>query len=132
MTATDAIIEAARPYASPLGNISALHLLDQGGFDCAFTMLWINNGQNQPPKGTDQKFSPTLLLGQSATQTCVYFAVTGSTLEPGDEVWMYVTVYGGTANDSPLRFTYQLNSPTAEFTISGTTTSNKLGFNGFS
>ena len=129
----DAIMEAAKPFASPLGNISALHLLNQGGFVCAFTMLWVNNGQNEPPKDADKIWSKNLLLGQSETKQCSYFALSDAPLDAGNEVWMNVWVEAGTDNDSPLRFTYDPNvTTTADFTISGTTTINKLGFNGFS
>jgi hypothetical protein len=129
----EAITEAAKPYAISIGNISAMYLLDQGGFNCAFTMLWTNNGQSEPKKGADKKWSPTLLLGQSAKEKCSFFALPDSPLEPGNEVWMYAWVQAGTDNDSLLRFTYDPNvTTTAEFTISGTTTINRLGFNGFS
>ena len=127
------LVLAAGAGAASLGNISAIHLKDSGGFDCQFTMYWTNAGKPQPqtgyPNSGEWVWSSTLLLGQSQTMACRNFALNNAPLEPGDEVWIYVSVKGGKDANSPLRFTYDPTTVNcAEFTISGTTTDNSLGY----
>lgn len=131
------LVLAAGPSANSLGNISAVHLKDSGGFDCQFTLYWTNAGKQQPktgyPNGNGVVWSNTLLLGQSQTMACRDFALADAPLEPGDEVWMKVSVKGGKDNESALRFTYDPSTVNcANFTISGTTTDNSLGYSGMS
>ncbi|MCP4045424.1 MAG: hypothetical protein GY732_05485 [Gammaproteobacteria bacterium] len=128
------LILAAGSAAVSQGNISAIHLKDSAGFDCQFTMYWINNGQTQPahsyPNTSDWKWSSVLLLGQSQTMACRNFALNDAPLEAGDEVWIYVDIKSGNKhNESLLRFTYDPTTVNcAVFAISGTTTDNTLGF----
>lgn len=123
---------SAGALVSTQGEISGFHLLDQGGYNCAFTMYWTNNG-NYPvtrPPANDGPWSEKILLGQSTSKKCSDFATAKSPLAPGNEVWMYMWVQAGTDNESPLHFTYNPNTANyAYFTSSGTTTSNNLGFN---
>jgi hypothetical protein len=129
----ESLVLAAGRDAAPLGNISAFHLKDSGGFDCQFTMYWTHAGETQPKKAYPDSgkwvWSSTLLLGQSQTMACRNFALTDAPLAAGDEVWIYVSVKGGKDNESPLRFIYDPTTVNcAVFTISGTTTDNSLGY----
>jgi hypothetical protein len=129
----ESLVLAAGRDAQPLGNISAFHLKDSGGFDCQFTMYWIHAGETQPkkayPDSSKWTWSSTLLLGQSQTMACRNFALVDAPLEAGDEVWIFVSVKGGKDNESPLRFIYDPTTVNcAVFTISGTTTDNALGY----
>lgn len=117
------------------GNISAIHLKDSAGFNCKFTMYWIDaNGQTQPqhsyPNSGDWLWSSDLMLGQSQTMACRNFARLDAPLKAGDEVWIFVKIDSGDkSNESALRFTYDPTTVNcAEFAISGTTTDNTLGF----
>ncbi|MDX2416801.1 MAG: hypothetical protein QNK19_05000 [Xanthomonadales bacterium] len=128
------LVLAAGSAAVSLGNISAIHLKDSAGFDCKFTMFWINKGQTQPkhsyPNSNEWLFSSVFPLGQSQTMVCRNFALKDAPLEAGDEVWIYVRVMSGNKhNESPLRFTYDPTTVNcAEFVISGTTTDNTVAF----
>ncbi len=125
---------AAGNAAVSQGNISAIHLKDSAGFNCKFTMFWINAGQTQPKQanaaGDKWVWSSDLMLGQSQTVACHNFAKNVAPLAPGDEVWIYVKVESGDKfNESPLRFTYDPTTVNcAVFAISGTTTDNALGY----
>lgn len=129
------LVLAAGSAAVSQGNISAIHLKDSAGFNCKFTMFWIDqNGQTQPKHAyTDSGswvWSSGLMLGQSITVACRNFALNDAALNAGDEVWIYVKIDSGDKyNESALRFTYDPTTVNcAEFAISGTTTDNTLGF----
>jgi hypothetical protein len=131
----DMLTKSAGALAQTNGNISGMSLLDQGGYDCKWTLYWTHNGVTQPkaayPDG-GWKWSDVLLLGQSSGRINLStFALPKAPLVAGNEVWMYMYVYGGYDIESPIHFTYDPNTTaTANFTSSGTTTSDNLGFNG--
>jgi hypothetical protein len=132
----DFLAKNAGQLAQTNGNISGMNLLDQGGYDCNWTLYWANAGVIQPKKNypnQDQwKWSGVLLLGQQSGRIDLStFALPDAPLQAGNEVWMYMYVYGGYDIESPIHFTYDPNAPgTANFACSGTTTSDKLGYNG--
>jgi hypothetical protein len=134
----DILARSAGPLAQTYGNISGMNLQDQGGYDCKWTLYWVNNGQTQPktayPSNSDWNWSSVLLLGQSSGRINLStFSLPKAPLQPGNEVWMYMYVYGGYDIESPIHFIYDPNTAgTANFTCSGTTTSDKLGFNDIS
>ena len=118
-----------------LGSISGFELFDDGGYNCEFTMYWTNDAKIQPAAGTTDhskwKWSEKILLGQSTSNICSYFALPDSPLQAGNEVWMYMWVQAGDDIESPLRFTYDPNTANkAHFVASGPTKSTKLGFTG--
>lgn len=132
----DFLTKTVGDLAQTNGNISGMDLLDQGGYDCKWTLYWVNNGNVQPktsyPKNSDWHWSSVLLLGQrSGRIELSKFALPKAPLQAGNEVWMYMYVYGGYDIESPIHFVYDPNTAgTAQFTSSGTTTSDNLGFNG--
>lgn len=125
------LVEAAvGNLAGTQGDIAGFVLLDQGGYNCAFTMYWSNNGVNYPTDKSKAVWSDEIMLGQSTNKKCSDFAVEGYPLTAGNEVWMYMYVRAGKDIESPLRFTYNPNTSNyAYFTSSGTTTIDNLGFN---
>jgi len=134
----DTLVKNAGTLADPLGRISSLSLLNEGGFVCWYTMYWINNGVVQPAgtKGSPVVWSPKMLINifDPVVEACSYFAAAPSTapLQAGNEVWMYVWVQAGKDNESPLHFTYDPNTnQIANFSISGGTLTNTIGFTGF-
>lgn len=117
-------------FANTLGEIAGFVLLDQGGYNCAFTMYWSNNGVSYPTDKNNPVWSDTIMLGESTNKKCTDFATAKSPLAPGNEVWMYMWVQAGKDIESPLHFTFNPNTANyAYFTSSGTTTSDNLGFN---
>lgn len=117
-------------FANTLGDIAGFVLLDQGGYNCAFTMYWSNNGVNYPADKSNPVWSDKIMLGQSTNKKCTDFATDKSPLQAGNEVWMYMWVQAGKDIESPLHFTYNPNTANyAYFTCSGTTTIDNLGFN---
>jgi len=113
-----------------LGDICGFVLLDQGGYNCAFTMYWSNNGVKYPTDTSKAVWSDKILLGQSTSKLCSDFAIEDNPLVPGNEVWMYMWVQAGKDIESPLHFTYNPHTLNyAYFTSSGTTTIDNLGFN---
>ncbi len=131
----DLLVRSAGQLAQTNGNISGMSLLDQGGYDCKWTLYWTNNGVIQPKNAYPDggwNWSSVLLLGQSSGRIDLStFALPNAPLQAGNEVWMYMYVYGGYDIESPIHFTYDPNTPgTATFTSSGTTTSDNLGYNG--
>lgn len=130
-----AMLAAAGPLAQSLGSISGFNLLDQGGYNCEFTMYWTNAGVNQPSGGTPDKgtwkWSDKIMLGQSTNNLCSFFELADSPLMPGNDVWLYLWIQAGKDIESPLRFTYDPNTANkAYFVCSGTTTMGHLGFIG--
>jgi hypothetical protein len=132
----DFLAKTAGELAQSNGNISGMSLLDQGGYDCKWTLFWANAGNIQPkksyPDNGSWKWSSVLLLGQNSGRIDLStFALPNAPLQAGNEVWMYMYVYGGYDIESPIHFIYDPNTAaTANFTSSGTTTSDNLGFNG--
>ncbi len=122
--------------ADPVGRISSLSLINDGGFVCAFTMRWINNGVTQPQgtTGSPVVWSPNMDLNfNPLKEPCSFFASAPSTapLQTGNEVWMYVWVESGKDNESTFRFTFDPNTDqTANFVITGGVDNNELGFTG--
>jgi len=115
----------AAQLANSLGQISGMSLKDNGGYDCKFTLKWVNNGQLEPqtsyPNWNDWKWSALLLLGQDSGRIPLsFFALPNAPLQDGTDV------------ESPLRFTANSHTlATATFSCDGTTTSPELGFTGF-
>lgn len=132
----DTLVAKAGTLADPVGRISNLSLINDGGFVCAFTMYWINNGVTQPAgtTGSPVVWSPNMDLNfNPVSETCSYFAAPPSTapLQAGNEVWMYVWVESGKDNQSTFRFTYDPNTDqTANFVITGGVDNNTLGYTG--
>ncbi len=123
----DSVARAAGMLASSQGQISGFHLNNKGSYNCAFTMSWVNGGKSQPPSGTAQKWSSTLMVGQDTKMACADFASADAPLQDGNEVWMFLWVQAGQDIESPLRFTYNSNTPNyAYFTSSGCTQSDSL------
>ncbi len=127
------LVAAAGRDAVSLGNISAIHLKNDAGIVCQFTMYWTNANQSQPqtgyPNNKNWAWSSKLPVGQSQTMACRNFALADAPLEAGDEVWIYVWVESGKDVVSPLRFTYDpTNVNCANFAISGPVDSNTLGY----
>jgi hypothetical protein len=117
-------------FGATQGDIAGFVLLDQGGYNCEFTMYWSNNGVTYPTDNSKAVWSDKIMLGQSTNKKCSEFATADYPLQPGNEVWMYMWVQAGKDIESPLRFTYNPNTSNyAYFTSSGTTTIDNLGFN---
>lgn len=122
--------------ATSLGNISAINFKCDGPVICKFTMYWINAGKPQPQTGdsTGAKWhwSSYMPEPQSQAIACHNFSFTKAPLEPGDEVWLAVSVKGETTACTPtssLRFTYDPTTVNcANFVLSGPVDSNTLAF----
>lgn len=124
------LADTAGNLATTTGDIAGFVLLDQGGYNCAFTMYWSNNGVSYPTDKSNPVWSDTIMLGQSTNKKCTDFATDKSPLAAGNEVWMYMWVQAGKDIESPIHFTYNPNTANyAYFTCSGTTTIDNLGYN---
>lgn len=107
-----------------------MYLINQGGYVCKITAHWMAGGSEQA--GTI--WSNDIALGESSTISLQDFTTGNSNpLVAGADVWLYVWVYAGNDMQSS-HFTYNPNvtPTTAKFVCSGTTTSDNLGFTGFS
>ncbi len=130
----DFLTAKAGNSVGPIADIAGFNLLDQGWYNCAFTMFWVNNGQPQPQTAVPRsnwgswKWSSTMSGGGSGeTQQCTYFELENAPLQAGNEVWMYMWVQAGDDIESPFRFTYNPNTADiAYFSATGSTKSTRL------
>ncbi|WP_271856186.1 hypothetical protein [Patiriisocius marinus] len=126
------------------GSISGFKFLDQAWYNCAFTMMWVNNGK-QYPKTVEESnskwvWSKTLIGGSNGiSMNCTDFQLTDkddpskitTPLVSGNEVWIYMWVEAGNDIESAFKFVYDPNTlNVASFTATGSTQSTKLSLSG--
>ncbi len=116
---------------STLGNITAFELdvVVGASYSAYFTMYWqtdpnvIEPKTGYAPNTPPYKWSGEVLVGQSATNICKYFALPKAPLHVGNTVWMVVEGCGGGWYYTQYKFTYDPLGDTAVISASGGTVS---------